>query len=148
MFYYFLYWGLFLSIYLAQRRISFLALFFSQEHVHCQLGSYAISAEWRLKDFINISLYNFIPVLQNTIHNTVFYTIARRKPIYFSKFRQKQAFWTFWKLIFVFSLKEETMRNIYNRNVAKLGTCFVDTQILVGYFFSFGILKPSLLQLI
>ena len=52
------------------------------------------------------------------------------------------------------------MRNIHNRNVGELahcivgfymqglGTCFVDTGILVRHFFSLGRLKPLLLHLI
>ena len=57
-----------------------------------------------------------------------------------------------------FSLKEETMRNIYNQNVAELehciivfykqelGTCFGNTGTLVWHLFSLGLLKPSLLH--
>ena len=64
------------------------------------------------------------------------------------------------KRICLFSLKQETMRNIHNRNVAELaryiivlytqdlGTCFVDTRILVLHVFSLGLLTPSFLRLI
>ena len=56
----------------------------------------------------------------------------------------------------VFSSKEETMRNIHNRNAAELAYCiifflmqeictyFVNTRILVWSLFSRGPLKPSL----
>ena len=59
-----------------------------------------------------------------------------------------------------FSLKEETMRNIHNQNMAELAhcimifytqgfvTCFCDTKILVLHWISLGLSKPSLLHLI
>ena len=62
--------------------------------------------------------------------------------------------------VFNFSLKEETIRNIHNQNVAELahgiivfytqevGTCFVDAGILVWHLFSLGRLKSSLSYLI
>ena len=57
--------------------------------------------------------------------------------------------------VLIFSLKEETMRNIHNQNVAELahytivythelGTYFGDTGILAWHLFSLGLLKPSL----
>ena len=60
------------------------------------------------------------------------------------KFKQKPThlFWAFWSLRFKLPLKEETMKNIHNQNVAELahyiivfytqgvGTCFGDTWIL------------------
>ena len=62
-----------------------------------------------------------------------------------AKFREKRIhlFWKFWSLSFKLFLKEETMNNIPNQNVAELthymiifctqelGTCFGDTRILV-----------------
>ena len=58
--------------------------------------------------------------------------------------------------VLIFSLQEETMRNIHNQNVAELGhytivfythelgTYFGDTGILGWHIFSLGLLKPSL----
>ena len=61
------------------------------------------------------------------------------------KFRQEwlHLFWAFWSLSFKFSLKEKTMKNVHNQNVAELahdmivfythglGTCFGHTGIWV-----------------
>ena len=130
---------------------------FPLRYLQCHLWSCAISAEWRLKHFMNISWYNSIPVLKNGIRNTVFYSVTNRKPVYFSKvgwidirsWRQIQAkneyicFELFEAWLLNFSLKEKTMTNIHNQNVVELahyiivfyiqelGTCFGDTGILV-----------------
>ena len=62
------------------RRISyFLCNCFTQRCVQCHLLSCAISAEWKLKHFINIYRYSSIPLLINGIHNTVFYSLASWK---------------------------------------------------------------------
>ena len=127
---------------------------FPQRYVQCHLWSWTISAKWRLKHFMNIYWYNSIPVLKNGIRNTVFYSVTNRKRVYFLKWdgsiwdlrgisKQKwiHLFWAFWS--FKLSLKEETMKNIFNQNVAELahyiigfykqglGTCFGVTGILV-----------------
>ena len=59
-----------------------------------------------------------------------------------------------------FSLKEETMKNIHNQNMAELthcirvflrqelGICFFDKKILVWHLFSLGFLMPKLHHLI
>ena len=60
---------------------------FPQRYVQRHLWSCAISTEWRLKHFMNISWYNSIPVLKDGIRNTVFYSVTNRKPVYFSKVR-------------------------------------------------------------
>ena len=70
--------------------------------------------EWKLKQFMNISWYNLIPILKNGIRNTVFYSVTNRKPVYFSK--------VWWIDI---PLKEETMKNIHNQNVAGLAHCMI-----------------------
>ena len=129
---------------------------FPQRYVQCHLWSCAISAEWRLKHFMNISWYNSIPVFKNCIRNTVFYFVTNRKPVFFlksdgsildlgGKFRQKRIH--FFELFEIWvlnsSLKEETVKSIHNENVAELahymivfytqglGTCFGETGILV-----------------
>ena len=127
-----------------------------QKYAQCYLQSCGISAERRLKYFMNISWYNSILVLKNGIRNTVFYSATNRKPVYFSKvrwsiwdlrgkFRQEwmHLFWAFWSLSFKLSLKEKTMKNVHNQNVAELahdiiafythglGTCFGHTGIWV-----------------
>ena len=56
---------------------------FLQRYVQCHLWSCAISTEWRLKHFMK----NSIPVLNDGIRNTVFYSVTDRKPVYFSKVR-------------------------------------------------------------
>ena len=134
---------------------------FLQRYVQCHLWSCAISAEWKLKHFMNISWYNSIPVLKDGIFNKVFYSVTNQKPVYFSKVRwidmmdryeisevnldksEYICFELFEVWVLIFSLKEETMKNIHNQNVAELvhyiivfytqesGTCFGDTGILV-----------------
>ena len=90
--------------------------------------------------FMNISWYDFIPVLKNAISNTVFYK-------------------AFWSLIFNFFFKRWNHEKdpypkcgwisaLHNRLLYDLGTCFADTGILVWHLFSLGLLKPSLLHLI
>ena len=146
-------------------------IFFPQRYVQ---WSCAISAEWRLKHFINISWYISIPVLKNGIRNTVFYSVNNGKPVYFSTFEMgryeiskvnlsKSEYISFelfeiWALNL--SLKEETMKNIHSQNVAELvhyiivfftqglSTCFGDTGILVWLLFFLGLLKSLLLHLI
>ena len=91
---------------------------FPLSYVQCHLWSYAMSAEWRLKHFINVSRYNWIPVLKNNIRNTIFCSVASWRLVYFSKVRwidkdftgkfgQKRIhlFWTFWSLSFKFLFK-------------------------------------------
>ena len=65
------------------------------------------------------------------------------------KFSQKwiHLFWAFEVLVFNFSLKEDTMKNIHNQSMAELahymivfytqesGTCFGDTRILIKHLF-------------
>ena len=87
---------------------------FPQRYVQCHLWSCAISAEWKLKQFMNISWHNLISILKNGIRNTVFYSVTNRKPVYFSK--------VWWIDI---PLKEETMKNIHNQNVAGLAHCII-----------------------
>ena len=114
-----------------------------------------------------------IPLIKNSIHNTIFYSVACQKQFIFlkcngsiwdlgNKFKHKQIhlFWAFRCSILNFSLKEETMRIIHNRNVVELThctivfstqesvTCFVYTKILVWHLFSLVFLKPLLLYLI
>ena len=78
------------------------------------------------------------------------------------KFRLKviNLFWTFWNLLFDFFFKRGNHEEHHNQNVDNLvhciiafntqdlDTCFADIGILVWHWFSLGILKPSLLQLI
>ena len=42
---------------------------FPQRYAQCHLWSCAISAEWRLKHFVDISLYNSVPVPKNIFRN-------------------------------------------------------------------------------
>ena len=63
-----------------------------KDKLFSHLWSSAISAECRLKHFMNISWYNSIPVLKNCIRNTVFYSFTNRKPVCLSKVRWIELF--------------------------------------------------------
>ena len=81
---------------------------------------------------MNISRYNSIPELKDGIRNTVFYSVTNQKPVYFSKVRwidmmdryeisevnldksEYICFELFEVWVLIFSLKEETMKNIHN----------------------------------
>ena len=116
------------------------------------------SAKQRLKDFINISWYNSIPVIKNGIHNVVLFSVANRKPHFFQSGMDRYEtlvvnlgknecipfeIFEFWVLIF-FS-KEKNKKNTHNQNVGELAyciivfytqeflTCFGNTGILVGH---------------
>ena len=104
---------------------------FLQRYVQCHLWPCAISTEWRLKHFLNISGTIPFQYLKKSIHSLLFYSVPIWKPFYFSKmrwidrgkFRQKwiHLLWALWSLSFInFSLKEENMRNIHNQNVDEL----------------------------
>ena len=54
----------------------------NHKNVAIILISVCLQMKSRLKSFICISRYNFIPVLKNGIRNTVFCTFASRKPVY------------------------------------------------------------------
>ena len=96
-----------ITIFLTLKRISVFAVyFFPQSYVQCHFWSCGIPAEWRLTHFMIISRYSFIVVLKNGIGNKVFYSVASRKLVYFSKCDGSiYLLWAFWSLTFNFFFK-------------------------------------------
>ena len=101
---------------------------FPQIYVQCHLWSCARSAEWRLKQFMNVCWFNSFPVLKNGIRNTLFYSVANQKPVYFSRVMDQYeilevnlseyiCFGLFEVWFLNFSLKEKIMKSVRNQYV-------------------------------
>ena len=92
---------------------------FPQKYVQCHLWFCAISVEWRLIHFMNLSRYNLIAVFEKSVRNTAFGQYLSNNTKFLKELKKSWIFQMVWQMTIYGFLNKRNISS-FNFNISSI----------------------------